>query len=147
MPIYHRDRRTSTVNPTPLMLTERLRGIDGLILITPEHNGGTERPAQNTIDWITRVDRAVFKPMVIGLAEHGQPSVARRSDGLTAMRAHRRPHAPGDPRRCCRSRMPERRSAWSATCVLLTARDEDRSNAVAFVIDFVSVLTDDPLAD
>jgi NAD(P)H-dependent FMN reductase len=139
MPIYDGDLEDAEGPPAPAQeLTELLRGFDGLVLVTPEHNGGPSALLKNTIDWITRVDRSVFAPLLIGLAA-ASPGSRGGATGLAAMQRlaeHMRleiapvvlsvPHA-GDA-------FAERDGATAL------ARIDDIERAAAFVDGFVAAL-------
>ncbi len=69
MPIYHGDDEAADGQPAT---AEALHGVlaaaDGLVIVSPEYNGGPPAMLKNTIDWVTRVDREVFRRLTIGLA-------------------------------------------------------------------------------
>jgi NAD(P)H-dependent FMN reductase len=87
MAIYHGDDEAANGVPdVAVALHDRLASFDGLVVVTPEYNGGPPALLKNAIDWATRVDRAIFKRHLVGIASatpggHGGKSV------LTAMRA------------------------------------------------------------
>lgn len=69
MPIYHGDDEAASGPPaTAVALHDRLAAVDGVILVSPEYNGSLPALLKNAIDWVTRVDRAVLRPRLIGLA-------------------------------------------------------------------------------
>lgn len=69
MPIYDGDIEQRIGVPEPArLLANRLAGYGGLVLLSPEHNGGPSALLKNTIDWVTRVDRGAFQHLLIGLA-------------------------------------------------------------------------------
>jgi NAD(P)H-dependent FMN reductase len=85
MPIYDGDLEGRDGPPAAAIeLTRRLEGLDGLVFVTPEHNGGPSALLKNSIDWITRVDRGVFRPLLIGLAAASPGSRGGRT-GLGTM--------------------------------------------------------------
>jgi NAD(P)H-dependent FMN reductase len=69
MPIYHGDDEAASGPPaSAVALHDRLAAVDGLVLVSPEYNGSLPALLKNAIDWVTRVDRAAFRPLLIGLA-------------------------------------------------------------------------------
>ena len=86
MPIYSGDDEAQHGHPAgAVALHDRLAGFDGLIIVTPEYNGGPSALLKNSIDWVTRVDRSVFTPMLIGLAA-ASPGPRGGLNGLAVMR-------------------------------------------------------------
>lgn len=68
LPIYH--GTIEEIHGTPaaaVALTERLATADGLLIASPEYNGGPSGLLKNTIDWVTRVDMVAFQSSRIGL--------------------------------------------------------------------------------
>lgn len=87
MPIYHGDDEASTgAPPSAVALHDRLAPLDGLIFVSPEYNGGPPALLKNTIDWVTRVDRATFRRHLVGLAAV-TPGTRGGRAVLAAMRA------------------------------------------------------------
>lgn len=86
MPLYHGDDEAEHGQPAAAVaLHDRLTELDGLIFVSPEYNGGPSALLKNTIDWATRVDRAVLKPLLIGLAA-ASPGPRGGLNGLSVMR-------------------------------------------------------------
>lgn len=54
--------------PAARKLFDRLDGHDGLIIVSPEYNGGPPPVLKNALDWVSRIDRGVLKPMLHGIA-------------------------------------------------------------------------------
>lgn len=65
LPIYHGDLDTP---PEVQALIERMNACDGIVIVTPEYNGGLPALLKNTIDWITTVSTDPFKNAVYGVA-------------------------------------------------------------------------------
>lgn len=87
MPVYHGDLEAEHGPPAAAVALHELIGsVDGLIVLSPEHNGGPSALLKNTIDWLTRVDRATFAHLLVGLAA---TSPGRRGGvaGLASLRA------------------------------------------------------------
>lgn len=86
LPIYHGDDEVEHGVPdTAVRLHDVLARADGLVLVSPEYNGGLPALLKNSIDWVTRVDRAVFRRALIGLAATS-PGRRGAQSVLTAMR-------------------------------------------------------------
>jgi len=86
MPLYNGDDEAEHGQPaTAVALRDRLAAFDGLIFVTPEYNGGPSALLKNSIDWVSRVDRAVFKPLLIGLAA-ASPGPRGGANALSVMR-------------------------------------------------------------
>ena len=87
MPLYHGDDEAAHGQPAAAVaLHDRLAGLDGLILVSPEYNGGPSALIKNSIDWVTRVDRAVLTPLLVGLAS-ASPGPRGGANGLSVMRS------------------------------------------------------------
>jgi NAD(P)H-dependent FMN reductase len=87
MPLYDGDDEAEHGQPVAAVaLHDRLAGVDGLIVVSPEYNGGPSALLKNAIDWVTRVDRAVLKPLLIGLAA-ASPGPGGGLTGLSVMRS------------------------------------------------------------
>ena len=86
MPIYDGDLEDRDgPPPTARELAARIESFAGLVFLSPEHNGGPSALLKNTIDWLTRVDRGIFRPLLVGLA--GASTNSRGATvGLDAMR-------------------------------------------------------------
>lgn len=68
LPIYHGDVDATDGPPAAAAeLTGRLAAADGLLIASPEYNGGPSGLLKNGIDWMTRVDKAAFQGRPIGL--------------------------------------------------------------------------------
>ncbi len=139
MPIYDGDLEDAEGPPRAAHeLTEVLRGFDGLVFVTPEHNGGPSALLKNTIDWITRVDRGVFAPLLIGLAA-ASPGSRGGATGLATMQRlaeHMRLDLAPDA-----LSLPRAGEAFAAHDGVMTlARHDDLERAEAFVERFVAAL-------
>ena len=65
LPIYHGDLpEPDTLQP----LIDRMNACDGIVIVTPEYNGGLPALLKNTIDYITTVSTEPFKGAVFGIA-------------------------------------------------------------------------------
>lgn len=86
LPIYHGDVEAESGAPSDAVaLHDLLAGADGLVLVSPEYNGGMPALLKNSIDWVTRVDRSVFRRSLIGLAA-SSPGSRGASSVLKEMR-------------------------------------------------------------
>jgi len=86
LPIYQGDDEASLGRPdAAIALHARLAVADGVVLVSPEYNGGLPAILKNTIDWLTRVERGVFRRWLIGLAATS-PGSRGASNVLVAMR-------------------------------------------------------------
>ena len=141
MPIYHGDEEVESGAPVAAVeLHDRLATFDGLILVTPEYNGGPTALLKNAIDWVTRVDRAVFAPMLLGLAA-ASPGSRGGTTVLGVMRTileHMRLRVADD-----QLSLPRAGEAFEEVedrTVLV--RPEDAAAAEAFVAGYVASLHD-----
>lgn len=65
LPMYNEDIEGEDF-PAVEALREDIRWADGLIVITPEHNGSITAVLKNALDWMSRVDRVMInKPLMI----------------------------------------------------------------------------------
>ena len=65
LPIYNGDLdQPGTLRP----LMDAMNDCDGIVIVTPEYNGGLPALVKNTIDWITTVDTEPFTSNVFGVA-------------------------------------------------------------------------------
>ncbi|HEY5663782.1 MAG TPA: NAD(P)H-dependent oxidoreductase [Ilumatobacter sp.] len=86
LPLYHGDHEATHGAPdAAVALHGRLAGCAGLVIVSPEYNGGPSPLLKNAIDWVTRVDRAVFRRLVIGLAA-ASPGSRGGIGGLAVLR-------------------------------------------------------------
>ena len=86
MPIYHGDEEEAHGVPdTAVELGGRIRSADGMILLSPEYNGGPSALLKNTIDWLTRIERSIFSHLLVGLAATS-PGGRGGVQGLAVMR-------------------------------------------------------------
>jgi len=65
MPLYHGDLETP---PTVKKLIRRLKGFDGVVIVTPEYNGGLPPLLKNAIDWTSTVETGHISGPVYGIA-------------------------------------------------------------------------------
>lgn len=69
MPIYHGDEEAGAGAPRAAQaLHDHLAGFDGIVILSPEYNGGPSPLLKNAIDWVTRVDRSTLRRPLVGLA-------------------------------------------------------------------------------
>ncbi len=86
LPIYHGDDEVeSGVPDAAIALHGVLAQADGVVLVSPEYNGGMPALLKNSIDWVTRVERAVFHRWLIGLVATS-PGSRGGANVLRAMR-------------------------------------------------------------
>ncbi len=65
LPLYNEDIENEKIEAVE-KLREDIRWADGVIIITPEHNGSISAALKNTLDWMSRVDRVfINKPVMI----------------------------------------------------------------------------------
>lgn len=68
VPLYNADDEASTGIPRPVVaLKDAIAASDGLVIATPEYNGGIPGVTKNVIDWISR------PPSDIPRVLHGKP--------------------------------------------------------------------------
>lgn len=65
LPLYHGDLDTP---PGVKKLIRRLKGFDGVIMVTPEYNGGLPPVLKNAIDWTSTVETGHISGPVYGIA-------------------------------------------------------------------------------
>lgn len=139
MPIYDGDAEAESGQPdTAVELHDRLASFDGLIFVSPEYNGGPSALLKNTIDWVTRVDRSVFRRLLIGLAT-ATPGGRGGISGLASMRTiveHMRlDAAPGE------LSIPNAADAFeSAGSRTMLARADDVERASVYLDGYVETL-------
>ncbi|MFO7286703.1 MAG: NAD(P)H-dependent oxidoreductase [Gammaproteobacteria bacterium] len=82
VPLYNGDDEASTGIPRPVAaLKEAIAAADGLVIATPEYNGGIPGVAKNVIDWISRppsdIPRVLYgKPVALMGASPGRLGTA-----------------------------------------------------------------------
>jgi len=87
MPMYHGDLEAREGNPpTAVELADRLTKARRLVVTSPEYNGSYPALLKNTVDWLTRVDRAVLRHLDVHLAA-ASPGRLGGSRGLVHLRA------------------------------------------------------------
>lgn len=65
LPLYHGDLET----PSDVKkLIKRLKAFDGIVIVTPEYNGGLPPLLKNTIDWTSTVETGHITGPVYGIA-------------------------------------------------------------------------------
>lgn len=65
LPLFHGDLDT----PAKLLpLVDRLKSLDGIIIVSPEYNGGLPPVLKNMIDWVSTVAKEPFVNPVYGIA-------------------------------------------------------------------------------
>jgi chromate reductase len=68
VPLYNADVEAKTgVPPAVVQLKDKIAAADGLVIATPEYNGGIPGNAKNVIDWISR------PPEDVGRVLRGKP--------------------------------------------------------------------------
>ena len=74
LPIYDGDLEDSQGIPAnALALGRIIDAADGLLIASPEYNGAYTALLKNTIDWLSRIDRAILaKPVAIASASPGR---------------------------------------------------------------------------
>ena len=65
LPLYHGELDTP---PNVKKLINKMKGCDGIIIVTPEYNGCLPPLLKNAIDWTSTVSTAQFEGPVYGLA-------------------------------------------------------------------------------
>lgn len=87
LPIYHGDdEERDGVPASAVALHDRLAGHDGLLVLSPEYNGGPSALLKNAIDWVTRVDRATLRVPLVGFMSTS-PGSRGGVNGLTVLRS------------------------------------------------------------
>lgn len=65
LPLYHGDLKTP---PSVKKLISRMKGFDGIIVVSPEYNGGLPPVLKNAIDWTSTVEMGHISGKVFGIA-------------------------------------------------------------------------------
>lgn len=65
LPIYHGDLKTPA---NVKKLISRMKGFDGIIIVSPEYNGGLPPVLKNAIDWTSTVEMGHITGKVFGIA-------------------------------------------------------------------------------
>ncbi len=79
LPLYHGDLKT----PTGVKkLISRMKGFDGIIIVSPEYNGGLPPVLKNAIDWTSTVEMGHISGKVFGIASCSPGPMS----GIMAMR-------------------------------------------------------------
>ena len=86
LPLYDGDLEDSEGVPAnALALGRIIDAADGLLIASPEYNGAYTALLKNTVDWLSRIDRAILaKPVAIASASPGRNGGA---GGLRILRA------------------------------------------------------------
>ena len=90
-PIF-KDKLKNQINPTKdvLEFAEKIKSADGIIIVTPEYNGGYPASLKNAIDLL--YEEWYHKPIAISTTHHFQRSDAEL--GLDGLPEHRTTHHP-----------------------------------------------------
>lgn len=68
LPVYDGDvQNTHGIPMAAEAMATRIANADGLLIASPEYNGGPSPLLKNTIDWVTRVEMTLFADKPIGL--------------------------------------------------------------------------------
>jgi len=65
LPLYHGDLETPAAVHT---LVDDLKSLDGVVIVSPEYNGGLPPLLKNAIDWTSTVSKEHFEGPVYGIA-------------------------------------------------------------------------------
>ncbi len=101
VPLYDGDLEAASGLPAAVVtLQNQLRGADGLLLVTPEYNGGMPGVLKNAIDWMSRGEGLGHfrdKPVaIIGASPGGFGTVLAQTNWLSVLRKlGMRPWFPG----------------------------------------------------
>ncbi|MCE1186174.1 MAG: NAD(P)H-dependent oxidoreductase [Rhodocyclales bacterium] len=73
IPLYDSDLQAEAFPPAVLNLGARLRGADGVVIVTPEYNYSVPGVLKNAIDWVSRLPEQPLagKPLAIQTASMG----------------------------------------------------------------------------
>lgn len=58
LPVYNQDVEAVQFPAAALQLADKIRGVDALVISTPENNGSIAALLKNTVDWASRVGNA-----------------------------------------------------------------------------------------
>ena len=78
VPPYNMDVEEVAFPDSVMLLKEKIKNADGILIISPEHNHSVPGVLKNAIDWVSRGDNEWNdKPLAIGGASDGLVSTAR----------------------------------------------------------------------
>lgn len=68
LPVFNQDLENELGVPAGVApIQARLDVVDGVLIASPEYNGGYTPLFKNTLDWISRIDHLTFYPRYVGL--------------------------------------------------------------------------------
>jgi len=68
LPLFNQDLEKERGIPADVApIQARLDVVDGVLIASPEYNGGYTPLFKNTLDWISRIDHLTFYPRYVGL--------------------------------------------------------------------------------
>ena len=99
IPLYSGDLEQSHFPESVIALAEKIRAADGILIATPEYNYSVPGVLKNTIDWLSRVQPAVFsgKPLAMMGASMGMMGSARAQYHLRQILVYLNPRVMSQP--------------------------------------------------
>ena len=90
VPLYDGDVEAVAIPDSVTALGERIRGADGVLLVSPEYNYGIPGVTKNGLDWLSRLKPQPFaqKPVAIMGASPGRFGTARMQYQLRQVLVH-----------------------------------------------------------